>query len=273
MTAPERSKDELIRLWESGVPLDFAWRKFTGSLDDFALDALHLKPEDDLKVFGVDNPRYKELIKEGWLPSTLEGRKKTLEIITQNARTYLFRDIYTGRLWAVGFRTLPGGLVEPTPVPQELFFDEGGHPELHRTVDWSDCAIKAGDDSFFDIRVTRPPLGSHLLAPSTITQVTNPSEVSNAAVTQGTSSPNGQALSRASSQERNAPGRPSKASVILAAIAEHAKTDLHLERPRPERYRNYRSYARSQGYDPHRDAGFSDKTFEKYEREFRNKTK
>jgi hypothetical protein len=69
------------------------------------------------------------------------------------------------------------------------------------------------------------------------------------------------------------PGRPSKAEVIRAAIDEYAKSDSALDRPRSERYRAYRSYISSKGFKRVRDAGFSDKTFEKYEREFRNKFK
>ena len=65
------------------------------------------------------------------------------------------------------------------------------------------------------------------------------------------------------------PGRPSKASVIREAIAEYAKGDPNLNRPPLERRRHYRSYISSRGYDPHKDAGFDEKTIQKYEREFR----
>ena len=69
------------------------------------------------------------------------------------------------------------------------------------------------------------------------------------------------------------PGRPSKAEVIRAAITDYQKTDPGLSRPPSEQYRTYRSYISPQGYKPYRDAGFSNKTFEKYEREFRPKLK
>ena len=69
------------------------------------------------------------------------------------------------------------------------------------------------------------------------------------------------------------PGRPSKKSVIKAAIAEHAKSDPGLAQPKNERFKAYRSYIFEQGYNPRRDSGFSDKTIEKYETEFRRKSK
>jgi hypothetical protein len=64
-------------------------------------------------------------------------------------------------------------------------------------------------------------------------------------------------------------GRPSKAEVIRAAIREHAKSDPGLNQPRSQRYRRYHAYISSQGYDPKKEAGFTEKTLEKYEREYR----
>lgn len=70
-------------------------------------------------------------------------------------------------------------------------------------------------------------------------------------------------------EAHEAPGRPSMADVIRAAIADYAKADPALRRPPTERYRAYRAYISARGYDPHRDPGFTKKTYEKYEREFR----
>jgi hypothetical protein len=66
-------------------------------------------------------------------------------------------------------------------------------------------------------------------------------------------------------------GPPSKAVVILAAIAAYAKEDPRLERPPSERFRAYRAYISSHGHNPHTARGFSQKTFEKYEQQFRNR--
>lgn len=82
-----------------------------------------------------------------------------------------------------------------------------------------------------------------------------------------------EAIASVQPKPQSGPGRPSKAEVIRAAIAEHAKTDSALERPPAERYRIYRAYLSDQGYKPYKTVGFSNKTFEKFEREFRNKNK
>jgi len=66
-------------------------------------------------------------------------------------------------------------------------------------------------------------------------------------------------------------GRPSKADVIRAAIADYAKTDPGLDRPRLERFRRYGEFISAQGFNPRKDSGFGEKTFEKYELEYRNK--
>jgi hypothetical protein len=66
-------------------------------------------------------------------------------------------------------------------------------------------------------------------------------------------------------------GRPSKADVIRAAIADHAKTDPGLDRPRLERFRRYGEFISAQGFNPRKDSGFGEKTFEKYELEYRKK--
>jgi hypothetical protein len=66
-------------------------------------------------------------------------------------------------------------------------------------------------------------------------------------------------------------GRPSKAEVIRAAIADYAKSDPGLDRPRLGRFRRYREFITAQGFDPRKDDGFGDKTLEKYEGEHRKK--
>ena len=67
------------------------------------------------------------------------------------------------------------------------------------------------------------------------------------------------------------PGRPSKKEVIRRAIAEYAKSDPGLVHSKGERFRAYRSYISNHGYNPRQEPGFSDKTIEKYETEFRKK--
>lgn len=74
-------------------------------------------------------------------------------------------------------------------------------------------------------------------------------------------------------RDKRGPGRPSQGEVISAAIAKYAVEDPKLNRPLLERYRAYKSYISKCGYDPHKDDGFSDKTIEKYETEYRNKNR
>jgi hypothetical protein len=69
------------------------------------------------------------------------------------------------------------------------------------------------------------------------------------------------------------PGRPSEVDAINLAIADYAKTDPALKCPPSVRYRAYRFYISTKGFDPRRDSGFSNKTFEKYEREYRRNFK
>lgn len=59
--------------------------------------------------------------------------------------------------------------------------------------------------------------------------------------------------------------------VVEAAILSYSAEDPELS-ARPEiRFRAYRVFIRERGFDPHRDRGFSTKTFEAYEKKFRNK--
>ena len=270
MAVLEPSPNELLRLRKSGVSLDSAWREYA---DPFVLTVLQADPEKDPLLFGLHNRRYKELVRRG-LPETKEGRTKELESVIQEARSHLLREIYSGHLWAIGFRTLPSGTSELVLVPRRLFlFDEAGEhkrPDIH----WRKSELTVGTGSFLDIRIIRPPPGVEESSATATAATAIPNDAARLAATHIASSPEGQARTTDErSTERNSPGRPSHANVIRAAIAEQARTDPRLERPRRERYENYRAYAKSQGYDPRRDDGFSEKTFEKYERQFRNKHK
>lgn len=104
------------------------------------------------------------------------------------------------------------------------------------SIDWSGNAANRGRQSLIELRIAESPA----------TALTPP------ALKQG-------------------PGRPSKAAAIRAAIAEYSKSDARLSRPPFERYRAYRAYLTDRGFDLRRESGFKDKTFEKYEREFRLK--
>jgi hypothetical protein len=106
------------------------------------------------------------------------------------------------------------------------------------TVDWGANAAMRGRQSMIDLRVS--------IAPSNTSAQPEP---------------------------RQGPGRPSKAAAIRAAIVEYAKSDPRLGRPPLERYRAYHAYLSERGFNPRREGGFKDKTFEKYEREFRRKNK
>jgi hypothetical protein len=259
MTFPEPSPHELFRLWESGLPLKSAWVEFA---DSFVLTVLHTHPEKDPLVFGLHNRRFKEAAK-AWVPETAEGREKMLEMVTRDARACLVSELHAGRRWAIGFQADSIGSREAIRISRQLFSLDGpGHSERHGSIDWSKNAISVGTSSFIDVHVIRPPPGSEESVNST-----------SPAAMQETASPEGQARSLGeSSKERNLPGRPSVATDVLAAIAHHATTDPNLQRPRRERHGNYRSYLASQTKDPQRYKDISEKTLEKYEREFLGKS-
>ena len=267
MGIPEPPPDDLLRLWESGVPLESAWVEFA---DSFVLTLLHTHPDKDPLVFGLHNRRYKEAVK-AWLPETTEGRKKMLERVTGDARACLFSELHAGRRWAIGFHGSSDASREAIRIARQLFsLDESGDSERHRSIDWSKNAISTGTSSFIDIHVIRPPPGTEESLATASTGTAIPNDAPSPAAMSETSSPEGQAKSLGeTSKERNSPGRPSVATDVLAAIAHHAKTDPRLKRPRSVRYRNYRSYLASQTQDPQRYEDISDKTLEKYEREFR----
>jgi hypothetical protein len=148
MTVRGRSADELLRLWESGVPLDSAWSKFALSLDEFALSTLHTHPNDDPKIFGLGDHRYKELSK-GWLPRTWEGRQKKFALITKKERLHLLREINAGYLWAIGSRMLASGSDELVVIPRELFLFEATSDPKHRPeINWDASELRASNTSY-----------------------------------------------------------------------------------------------------------------------------
>lgn len=154
MDLPEVSKDQLAALWDSGAPLDQAWVKFARFFDSFAHRALRTVPSNDPDVLAGD-PRYIEL--RSWLPKTWEARKEKLAVTTTNERYHLLGEIYAGRLWAIGFRTLPDGSDELVRVPRRHFlFEEGAGPEI--AIRWPEGELRTGDTTYFDIRIVRPPV-------------------------------------------------------------------------------------------------------------------
>lgn len=257
MRTTKSSKDGLLAHWEAGIPLDSAWVDFAVFFDRFALTALHTHPDNDADVLGLEHPRYKELSK-GWLPKTWETRQKKLAITTKNERIHLLGEIYAGHLWAIGFRTLASGSDELIRVPRQLFFFyEAEGREQEPKIHWSKGELTVYGTSYFDIRVVRCPVASQ-------ESVQPGDKLSVAAVAPDS-------LAAVSPQPRPGPGRPSNAEVIQAAIENYARTDPSLRKARVKRYRAYRSYISEQGIDP--DLGFSDKTFERYESEFRRSLK
>src|ERR1700685_2539806 len=106
MRISEVTNDRLKALWEGGIRLKSAWVEFAKFFDRFAYRALRTYPANDPDVLAPD-PRYREL--QGWLPKTWEGRQEKLVVATRNERMHLLGEIYAGRLWAIGFRTLADG--------------------------------------------------------------------------------------------------------------------------------------------------------------------
>ena len=151
----EPSQEELRALWESGVPLDSAWVRFAKFFDQFMLMALRTHPANDESVL-AGHPRYKEL--GSWLPPAWETRQKKLVSTTRNERINLLGQIYSGDLWAIGFRTLPNGSDEFARVPrQHFFFDQVAESEQQPDIHWSKGELTVGHTSYFDIHVLRAP--------------------------------------------------------------------------------------------------------------------
>jgi len=81
------------------------------------------------------------------------------------------------------------------------------------------------------------------------------------------------ALSAVQPNSQLEPEELTKVDAIRAAIIEYAKADPFLRQSLPsKRYRAYKSYISSKGFDPNK-RGFSDKSFQKYELEFKRKIK
>ena len=152
------SEVELRELWESGVPLDWAWVEFAPFFDHFALRALRKHPINDADI--SDHPRYQQL--KDWLPKTWETRQLKLKIIMKNERANLLGEIYTGRLWAIGFRTLANGSDELVRVPRQLFFvDDEGEQANRPDIYWNKAELTVGSDSYFDIRIIDAPISTN----------------------------------------------------------------------------------------------------------------
>jgi hypothetical protein len=253
---PEFDSDSLIARWETGVPLNEAWVEFA---DSFVLKLLHAKPEMDPLLFGLHNRPYKEAAKT-WLPKTAEGRKKKLEIVVQDARACLMRELYAGQWWAIGLRTLINGNDQLVRIPCQVFSSDESekkapHPEIH----WNKAEICLGDASYWDIHVVRAPTDAlHTVRSEDEQSLTTASST---------------AIPSTAQKRQSRRGRPSNATMIRAAIRDYAKKDPSLRKPRKTRYRAYLAYISIQGIDPDQDSGFSDKTFEKYELEIRNTLK
>jgi hypothetical protein len=153
-TIAKSSASDFQTLWESGTSLDFAWVEFARFFDHFAWMALQTHPDNDGNL--VDHPRYQQLSK-GWLPVTWEARQLKLETTTKGERANLLGELYGGRLWAIGCRTLPDGSDELVRIPRQLFFvdddeEASDRPDIH----WSKGELTVGQDSYFDIRVVKP---------------------------------------------------------------------------------------------------------------------
>lgn len=258
------SEAELREHWESGIPLDSAWVEYAGFFDHFALRALRTHPDNDADVLDIKDPRYQQLIK-GWLPKAWEGRQKKLEITTTIERANLLNKIYMGELWAIGSRTRDNGFDELVRVPREFFFLDPDEAPFHDGIYWAKGQLTMDDDSYFDIRVVHPPDQENQRVGS-MDEARTPDETREdfRAITSPVND-------EVEAHEPGLPGRPSKGDVILAAIAEHSTNDPGLKLPKSERFRAYRFYISERGYDPHREDGFSDKTIEKFETEFRKK--
>ena len=248
-------------LWESGVPLDYAWVEFARFFDNFAWFALQRHPINDNEI--ASHPRYQELNK-GWLPRTWEGRQRKFKITMENERVALLVEIYAGRLWAIGFRTLPSGSDEPVRVPREFFCLDPEEAPFHDGISWAKGQLMMNDESYFDIRVVHSP-GQEDQRVRSMDETKTPDETREdfRAIT----SP---VIDEVEVHKPGSSGRPSKGDVILAAIAEHSNNDPGLTLPKRERFRAYRSYISEQGHDSRED-GFSEKTIEKFETKYRKK--
>jgi len=159
MPTSELSNDQLAALWERGAALDSAWIQFAEFFDSFAHRALRTYPSNDADVLAA-HPRYKELA-NGWLPRTWEARKEKLAVTAANERLHLLDEIYAGRLWAIGFRTLRDGSDGLARIPRRHFLVvEGVGTEIQ--IDWAKSELTLGRATYFDVRIAQAPTGSGL---------------------------------------------------------------------------------------------------------------
>jgi hypothetical protein len=220
---PEFDSDHLKALWEAGVPLSEAWIEFAVLFDGFAHRALRTYPANDPDVLAGD-PRYKEL-SNGWLPLTWEDRRKKLEIITRSERLNLLGEIYDGRLWAIGFRTLPNGFDDPIRVPRRLFFAKDGIDQrmIRPDIDWDIEELRDGENCYFDIRIVSPPVGAGV-APN-VFQPEHRSETSLAVPpTSGVQTP-AETASTPHTISASKEGRPNRREEIRGKVEELWSTD------------------------------------------------
>jgi hypothetical protein len=220
---PEFDSDRLEALWEAGVPLNEAWIEVAVLFDGFAHRALRTHPANDPDVLAGD-PRYKEL-SNGWLPLTWEDRRKKFEIITRSERLNLLGEIYDGRLWAIGFRTLPNGFDEPIRVPRRLFFAKNGIYQrmIRPDIDWDIEELRDGENCYFDIRIVSLPVGASVvpnaLQPEDrgITSLPVPPTSDVQAPAESTSTPQATSASKE--------GRPNRRDEIRGKVEELWNTD------------------------------------------------
>ena len=209
--------------------------------------------------------RYAEL--KGWLPMTLEGRRAKLRNKIEVQRSYLLDNLYSGELWAIGFRTLENGFDDLTRVPRHYFLtDYEDERDVRPNVYWAKGELIAGAELYFQIHVLRAPVKTAAdgdqAKPSDKDRRAEETQDSKVAAPRDdvsvSAAPTADTLAADDRSElpvRGKPGRPSEGEVILAAIAAYRATDPKLKRPRRERYAAYKSYISSQGCDPRRDQG------------------
>jgi hypothetical protein len=294
MHSPEPSKDELRALWEAGVSLDAAWVEFAAFFDRFALRALRTHPENDVDVLGLGSPRYLELNK-GWLPRTWEARQKKLASTTVSERINLLGEIFSGDLWAIGFRTKESGFDEVVRIPRQLFFfDELGGLDSPSEINWGKGELTTDTASFFDIHVVRAPTDPSQLAATSTEQTSVHMDSADTAskrqefdlegfidrqvkdlqghsyISVPTDSARGKGIdNEIGTQQKRTPGRPSMRDDIIEAIADYAQTDPKLEKVPNKRHLAYCSYLMAHGYDRGKTDKIGKSTFEKYETEYR----
>src|SRR5690606_23539743 len=97
------------------IPLADAWIELSSDgFDRTKWRALQRSPANDFD--------YRDTIDLGdWLPNTREGRQAKLHLIERVEKANLMARLYSGELWAVGFRTRPSRGDAPEQVPRDLF--------------------------------------------------------------------------------------------------------------------------------------------------------